>query len=112
MSIRSKLQGLRDLRGTVADQADRIGDLEREVARLSPQVAALEARVEDLREQLDQPAAGTSAEREEARGIVDDVRREHAQVRARISAATVFEERLRVLEAKAGIESETGRPTR
>jgi hypothetical protein len=31
-------------------------------------------------------------------------------VRARISAAVVFEERLRVLEAQAGIDPSTGRP--
>jgi hypothetical protein len=37
---------------------------------------------------------------------VEAVRAEHARVRARITAATVFEERLRVLEQRAGLEDE------
>ncbi len=92
-------------------QHQRIADLERELGRLSPQVAALEERIEDLRQLLETPDLdATPAERAEARSLVEEIRREHAQVRARITAATVFEERLRVLEAQAGLDSRTGRP--
>lgn len=95
----------------VEAQRRRLDDLERELVRLSPQVAALEERVEELRRRLDDPPfEATDDEHAEARRLVDEVRAEHARVRARITAATVFEERLRVLEARAGIESETGRP--
>lgn len=88
----------------------RLADVEREITRISPQVAALEERLESVRERVESPEfTGTDAERSEARSLIDDVRREHAQVRARISAATVFEERLRVLESKAGVHSATGR---
>lgn len=88
----------------------RLADVEREVTRLSPQVSALEERLESVRELVESPSySGSDEERAEARSLIDDVRREHAQVRARISAATVFEERLRVLEAKAGVDSATGR---
>lgn len=79
----------------------RLADAERELRRVSPQLAALEQRLEDLRERLDSPTYAASPEEQaEARSLVEDVRREHAQVRARISAATVFEERLRVVEEK------------
>jgi uncharacterized protein involved in exopolysaccharide biosynthesis len=104
---RGKLQALEE---RAERQHQRIADLERELGRLSPQVAALEERVEDLRQRLDLPDLNASdQDRTEARSLVEEIRREHAQVRARISAATVFEERLRVLEAAARIESETGR---
>lgn len=105
--LRSLLDALREVRA----QGDRIADLERELLRLSPQVAALEQRVEDLRVRIEDPAfTGDDAERAEARSLVEEVRAEHARVRARISAASVFEERLRVLEQGAGVDSATGRP--
>lgn len=87
----------------------RLADVEREVTRLSPQVAALEARLADLAERVEAPSfTGTDQEREEARSLVEEIRREHAQVRARISAATVFEERLRVLEQRSRVDTATG----
>ena len=79
----------------------RVGDVERELGRVSPQLAALESRLEDLRERLASPTyAASSDEQAEARSLVEEIRREHAQVRARISAASVFEERLRVVEQR------------
>jgi len=99
--IRAVLSALREVRV----QAARIDELERELIRIAPQVAALEQRVEDLRTRLDDPAyVADQAEQEEARRLVDEVRAEHARVRARISGAVVFEERLRVLESRAGID--------
>ncbi|HEX4189384.1 MAG TPA: hypothetical protein VHZ06_00205 [Marmoricola sp.] len=86
----------------IADLQRRLADVEREAIRLSPQVAALEARVEDLRARLDDTGyPADDAERAEARRLVEEVRSEHAKVRARISGAVVFEERLRVLEERA-----------
>lgn len=106
------VQRRRMLEERVERQHRRIADLEREIVRLAPQVAALEERLEDLREsQRLTPPEGTVEEQAEARSLVEEVRREHAQIRARISAATVFEERLRVLEEELGIESATGRRT-
>jgi len=105
---RTRLQKLEE---RAERQHDRLAELEREMKRLSPQVAALEERIEDLRQKLDTPGLDASdGDRAEARSLVEEIRREHAQVRARISAATVFEERLRVLEAAGRIESETGQP--
>jgi DNA repair exonuclease SbcCD ATPase subunit len=92
-------------------QHQRLADVERELTRLSPQVAALEQRLEDLRQHLETPDLDASdPDRAEARTLLQEIRREHAQIRARITAATVFEERLRVLEAQARVDSATGRP--
>jgi DNA repair exonuclease SbcCD ATPase subunit len=102
---------VRELEKRAVRQHERIADLERELKRISPQLAALEERFEDLRQRLELPDLDASdADRAEARSLVEEIRREHAQVRARITAATVFEERLRVLEERAGIDSATGRP--
>jgi uncharacterized protein involved in exopolysaccharide biosynthesis len=85
-------------------QHERIAELERELARVSPQVAALEERLAaftstsapepaDLAVVLDS-AAPDAAE------LLAAIRAEHARVRARISAAAKYEERLRQLEEK------------
>lgn len=90
-----------DLGGWVADLDRRLGDVERELGRLSPQLAALEARLEDLVQRIDgRVLQATPAEQEEARSLLAEVKAEHARVRARITAATAFEERLRVVEDK------------
>lgn len=107
----ARLRSLVDALREVQAQRERIADLERELMRISPQLAALEQRVEDLRARLEDPAyVADEADTAEARSLVEEVRAEHARVRARISAATVFEERLRVLETHLGIDSATGRP--
>ena len=98
-----------DVGPRIADLERRLADAVRELGRMGPQLAALEARVEELAGRLEPAPAGDAADVEAARNVLDEVRAEHARVRARISAATVFEERLRVLEEKAGVDSATGR---
>lgn len=99
-----------DVGPRMEDLERRLGDAVREIGRIGPQVAALEERIEALRRRVEDPTpAGTPEDVEAARNVLDEVRVEHARVRARISAAVVFEERLRVLEAKAGVDSSTGR---
>jgi chromosome segregation ATPase len=75
----------------------RLGEVERDLARIGPQVAALERRLEDVREALDVPTA-LSHEAAEAQSLIEEVRREHERIRARVSAAARFEERLARLE--------------
>jgi chromosome segregation ATPase len=100
-----------DLPGRTERLEERLADVERELIRVSPQLAAVEERLADLRERiLDPDWTGDDADRAEARELIDEVRRQHRQIRERITAATVFEERLRVLEKRAGIDSLTGRP--
>ncbi|MEU6134994.1 hypothetical protein [Nocardioides sp. NPDC047086] len=90
-----------ELRAITDRQRVRIGDLERELARVSPQVAALEARVETLRDAVERGSIATGAPSEghvDAASIWAEIQRQQEQVRARITAATRFEERLRRLE--------------
>ncbi|NGN91670.1 hypothetical protein G5C66_02805 [Nocardioides sp. KC13] len=95
---------IEELRAITDRQRVRIGDLERELARVSPQVAALEARLETLRDIVERGNIATTAA---AGGDVDtaaiwaEIQRQQEQVRARITAATRFEERLRRLEERA-----------
>lgn len=92
---------IEELRAITDRQRARIGDLERELARVSPQVAALEARLETLRDIVERGNIATTAA---AGGDVDtaaiwaEIQRQQEQVRARITAAMRFEERLRRLE--------------
>lgn len=92
---------IQELRAITDRQRVRIGDLERELARVSPQVAALEARLETLRdivERGDLAAGAPSDGHVDASSIWAEIQRQQEQVRARITAATRFEERLRRLE--------------
>ncbi len=99
----SKLGSLLTALREVRTQQARIDELERQLIRISPQLAALEQRVAELSARVDDPDfVADDSEKAEARRLVDEVRAEHAKVRARISAAVVFEERLRVVEEKLG----------
>jgi archaellum component FlaC len=69
-----------------------------EVGRVASQAAALETRVEDIRQ--GSQLIGSSAEPDDARSVVDEVRREHQRVRARLTAISWYEDRIRQLEAQ------------
>lgn len=89
------------VRNRLDRQHGRIQRTENDLMRIGTQVAALEARMEDLRESLDlADLAADGRPGEEARSIVEEVRREHERIRVRISAAARFEERLRQLEER------------
>lgn len=93
-----------ELRAITDRQRVRIGDLERELARVSPQVAALEARLETLRDAVERGNIAIDAPSDgqvDAASIWAEIQRQQEQVRARITAATRFEERLRRLEDRA-----------
>jgi hypothetical protein len=109
--------------GSLADDVNRLrddlGGLRFDVERIVPVVSALEERVERLRRAIESPAdaapgtiglvtvesagsaeeAGAASEVARAAGdLLTEIRREHAQVRARLSAVAAYEERLRRLE--------------
>ncbi|MFE6646456.1 hypothetical protein ACFVJS_07850 [Nocardioides sp. NPDC057772] len=96
---------IEELRAITDRQRVRIGDLERELARVSPQVAALEARLETLRDAVERGhhvANGNPSDGHvDTASIWAEIQRQQEQVRARITAATRFEERLRRLEDRA-----------
>ncbi|WP_051218265.1 hypothetical protein [Nocardioides insulae] len=101
-------------------QLQRLDEHTRELNRLGPQVAALEARLEHLRKRVDtaaypssdpvlprqspDPTEPTRPDRAPAPAstetavLLAEVQRQHQQVRARLSAATRYEERLRRVE--------------
>lgn len=80
-------------------QVDKVPGLVNHFERLQLQVASLETRLEDVRQVLDDPMRpGTSEERAEARALIDEIRREHQQIRARMTAVSWYEDRLRKLE--------------
>lgn len=90
-------QRLSDLEDRTASFRKELRAHGRDLARIGPQVAALEQRVESFRQQLERPASSAD-EREEARSLLELVRREHEQVRVRVFATARYEERLGRLE--------------
>lgn len=107
--------------GVVAEESGRLradlGRLRFDVERLIPVVAALEERVERMQRSVSVLSAagapdpdvapgspdvgalpGSPATGEVAGHLLAEIRREHAQVRARLSAVAAYEERLRRLE--------------
>jgi uncharacterized NAD(P)/FAD-binding protein YdhS len=69
-----------------------------ELARIAPQVAAFETRLEQ--QARPEVLTGALEDLPEARALVDVVREEHARVRARLALVSAYEERLRRLEAQ------------
>lgn len=110
--------GQEELTARLDRQLARIEENERELARIGPQLAALEARLETLRERVERGpvpsprAAGSdgtavvdpgAVSEDEIRSLQEELARQQEQVRARISAATRFEERLRRVEDALGV---------
>src|SRR4051812_27767761 len=97
----------------LAAQADRIREQARAVRRtqarvevlkvdherMAQQLAATETRIEWLRERVDPEVFdGTTAERVEARSLIEEIRREHDQIRIRMQVVSNYEERLARVE--------------
>ncbi|MFC4854671.1 hypothetical protein [Actinophytocola glycyrrhizae] len=103
------------LAGDDADVRRRLDDLERrfnevdriqrwsanELERIIPQVAAQESQLESLREKLAAVPAADQPQIDEARTLIDEVRREHSQIKVRLTAVAKYEDRLRKLEDRA-----------
>lgn len=109
MNIRQRVRavfGIPQLNQRLDRQRAIIDEHQRELARVAPQVAALEARLAaltgaspatpDLESALDRAEAGDSVPAD----LLEAIRAEHARVRARVSAAARYEERLRRVEEK------------
>jgi hypothetical protein len=70
-----------------------------EVQRMQPQTSSMELRLEELRQAVSTRLdPGTPEDQAEARRLLDEVRREHEQIRARMTAISWYEDRLRRLE--------------
>ncbi|WP_424923890.1 hypothetical protein [Actinophytocola oryzae] len=97
-----------DLRGRLDDLQRRFDEVERlqrwtanELERIVPQVAAQESQLESLREKISAAPGGDEAQAAESRTLIDEIRREHAQVRVRLTAVAQYEDRLRKLEDRS-----------
>lgn len=73
-----------------------------EVERMQPQTASMELRLEELRQRLDTRLdPGTPEDLAESRRLIDEIRKEHEQIRARMTAISWYEDRLRKLEEQS-----------
>ncbi|RZQ62028.1 hypothetical protein [Amycolatopsis suaedae] len=82
------------------------GDLrwtDNELERLMPHVAAQDARIESLREQIALVPHADKPELAEARSLIEEVQRQHAQIRVRLTGIARYEHRLRALEEQAAV---------
>ncbi|GAB3503953.1 hypothetical protein [Amycolatopsis cihanbeyliensis] len=73
-----------------------------ELDRLMPQVAALEAALETLREKAALTPVADKPELAEARSLIEEIQHQHAQIRVRLTGIARYEDRLRKLEEHAG----------
>lgn len=99
----------------VEDQRRRLADLERrfneveklqrwsanELERIIPQVAAQESQLESLRQKISAVPATDQPQIDEARSLIDEIQREHSQIRVRLTAVAQYEDRLRKLEDRS-----------
>ena len=92
--ITTRLNRQRKALDRVSREAARGANL---LERLIPQLAALEVRMSEQQRDL-APLQATPGELDEARSIVEEVRREHDRVRARLSGVAWYEDRLRKVE--------------
>ena len=95
----------RDFGRRLADMERRFGEVERmqrwsanELERIIPQIAAQESELESLREKLGAVPAADQPQIDESRSLIDEIRREHSQIRVRLTAVAQYEDRLRQLE--------------
>ena len=96
---------LADLERRMGELEGRLGAAEREsawsaneLARLNPQVASFETRLE--KQSRPEVLTGGLEDLPEARSLIEAIREEHARVRARLALVSAYEERLRRLEAR------------
>ncbi|MGW4482858.1 hypothetical protein ACWEOE_03365 [Amycolatopsis sp. NPDC004368] len=69
-----------------------------ELDRIIPHIAAQEAQLETLRESMVMVPRADTAEVAEARSLIEEIQRQHAQIRVRLAGIARYEDRLRRLE--------------
>lgn len=69
-----------------------------ELDRLIPHVAAQEGRLETLRESISLVPKADTPQIAEARTLIEEIQRQHAQIRVRLAGIARYEDRLRKLE--------------
>lgn len=78
-----------------------------EVERMIPHVASQESQLESLRQKLTTVPVAGGEDADAARALIDEIRREHAQIRARLTGIARYEERLARLEERTTQDDDT-----
>jgi chromosome segregation ATPase len=95
--LTTRLAGLQE-RVRPIEHANGLRELDH--GRLTTQVGAMEERLGRVEQLLsDRPLVADDAATAESRALVEEIRREHEQVRVRMQIITSYEERLRRVEA-------------
>ncbi|MFI5612475.1 hypothetical protein [Amycolatopsis sp. NPDC051903] len=111
-TIRDLTNRVNDLEHATADHRRRLdaaesgleharGDLlwtRAELDRIIPHVAAQEAQLETLRESMVMVPRADTKQVAEARSLIEEIQRQHAQIRVRLAGIARYEDRLRRLE--------------
>jgi len=94
--------------GRIDELEHRFNEIERiqrwshgELERIVPQIAAQESQLEAIRQKIAAVPAADQPQIDEARSLIDEIRREHSQIRARLTAVAQYEDRLRKLEDRS-----------
>ena len=74
-----------------------------ELDRLIPHVAAQEGRLETLRESISLVPNADTPQLAEARTLIEEVQRQHSQIRVRLAGIARYEDRLRKLEDESSV---------
>jgi len=96
-------EAVQPLRHELADLQQAAGDSSAalsEVRRMAPQLAAVEERLAGIGDLLDHPGPASDGERAEAIGLIAEIRQEHTRIRARMTAISWYEDRLRQTEQR------------
>lgn len=91
---------LDEAEAALREARDRLHWTANEVERLIPHVSSQESQLEALRQKLTVVPAADEPELTAARSLIDEVKREHAQIRVRLTGIAQYEDRLRKLEDK------------
>jgi DNA repair exonuclease SbcCD ATPase subunit len=98
-------ESVEDLRGRIGELSHRFEEMARlqrwsanELERIIPQLGSQESQLESLREKISAVPAADGPQAAEARSLIDEIRREHSQIRVRMTAVAQYEDRLRKLE--------------
>lgn len=97
--LRNQGASLREQRRMTSSLAGQMATLRTDFDRMANQIAATETRIEWVRERVDPEVfEGTTEERAQARQLIEEIRREHAQIRVRFQVVSNYEERLSRVE--------------
>lgn len=107
--IRRLDDDLRRFGDSVHGLREQCGQVQFDLDRLGPHVAALEVRIAD-RDRPEVPVESDDEQRAESRRLLDEVAREHERIRVRFSGLALYEERLRKLEEARWAADRSSRP--